>query len=509
MNSETPHIDNYALVTTPKNEAPPSETTPDAVVPVTPAPMVSFAKLFSFADTTDKVLLAIGTLGSMVMGVAQPLQIVFFGNVINAFNPTSGTGDDAFRDSINRTVIQFVIVGAIVLVTGVAQTACWSIAASRQTKRLRHAYASAILRQEVGWFDVNEPMQLATRVADTTLIIQEGMGRKVADAINFTTMAITGIVIGFVYGWDLALVLLALSPFVAGSGYYMVKTIAAATQGGVEAYAEAGGVAEEALSNIRTKNAAERFASFLSQHVPLRTKTTRKHISTDVRNNTANVKLTIVAEIAPLCKDDLVILEKRTAQQCGMSVAVVSRVTTQIHLVDPRTCRRSEVTSEKYWKHPFHALDTGASMVEFIVLDVEPLQVAPKDTQDSADLLAVVEVARVSDFGFNDTTFHVTSHLGQYLSAGDTVKGYDLRNCNFASLPLYHLKDELPDIILVRRVVPKMDTEGNRQERKTLRVQTSKASAKNREREEEEFDAFMDDYEEDRAGEERINTPTL
>ena len=170
---------------------------------------------------------------------------------------------------------------------------------------------------------------------------------------------------------------------------------------------------------------------------------------------------------------------------------------------------RSEVTSDKYWKHPFQALDTGASMVEFIVLDVEPLHAAPKDTQDSADLLAVVEVARVSDFGFNDTTFHVTSHLGGSLVTGDTVKGYDLRNSNFAPMPLYHLRDVLPDIILVRRVFPKKDREGKRHERKTLRVQTSKASAKDRKREEDEFEAFMDDYEENRAGEENINTPSL
>ncbi|EQC24907.1 hypothetical protein SDRG_17204 [Saprolegnia diclina VS20] len=192
-----------------------------------------------------------------------------------------------------------------------------------------------------------------------------------------------------------------------------------------------------------------------------------------------------------------------------MAVAVVSRVTTQIHLLDPRTCRRSEVTSDKYWKHPFQALDTGSSMVEFIVLDVEPLDAARKDKQDSADLLAVVEVARVSDFGFNDTTFHVTSHLGGSLATGDTVKGYDLTTCNFASMPLYHLKDELPDIILVRRVLPKKEKEGKRQERKTLRVQTSKASAKDRKREEDEFEAFMDDYEENRAGEEGISAPSL
>ncbi|OQR94546.1 60S ribosomal export protein nmd3 [Achlya hypogyna] len=256
------------------------------------------------------------------------------------------------------------------------------------------------------------------------------------------------------------------------------------------------------------KNAAERFAAFLGQHVPLRTdfkmnacstKTARKLVSTDVKNNTANVKVTTVAEIAPLCKDDLVILEKRTAQQCGISVAVVARVTTQIHLVDPRTARRAEITSDKYWKHPFHALDTGASMVEFIVLDVEPLKTTPfGEHNDGGDLVSVVEVARVSDFGFNDTTFHVTSHLGRFLSAGDTVKGYDLGICNFGTSQLYHLKDDLPDIVLVRRVLPKKDKDGPRQERKKLRWQArAKESQKDREREEAEFDAFMDDYEAD------------
>ncbi|OQR81821.1 60S ribosomal export protein nmd3 [Thraustotheca clavata] len=253
------------------------------------------------------------------------------------------------------------------------------------------------------------------------------------------------------------------------------------------------------------KNSAERFTQFLSQHVPMRSKMARKLVSTDNHNNTANVKLTIVAEIAPLCKDDLVILDKRMANQCGMTIALISRVTTQIHLIDPRTCRRSEIISERYWKNPFSALDTSSSMVEFIVLDVEPLNATPFGETEtvSDDILAVVEVARVSDFGFNDTTFHVTTHLGKYLSAGDTVKGYDLSVCNFGSSATYYLKEELPDIILVRRVFPKKEKDGKGQERKKIRWQQKlKESQKEREREEEEFEAFMDDYEEDHANDE-------
>ncbi|OQR96651.1 ATP-binding Cassette (ABC) Superfamily [Thraustotheca clavata] len=218
------------------------------------SPMVSMTKLFTFADSTDKILMAVGTVTAMLTGVSQPVQIIFFGDIINAFNPTQGgkIDDDEFRHSINKVVVQFVILGVLVMICGFTQIACWSIAASRQAKRLRHAYAAAILRQEVGWFDVNEPMQLATKVADTTLIIQEGMGRKVADGINFSTMALSGFIIAFAYGWELALVLFAFTPLIAASGYFMIKAISSATQGGVESYAEAGGVAEESLSNIKT-----------------------------------------------------------------------------------------------------------------------------------------------------------------------------------------------------------------------------------------------------------------
>ncbi|RHX98979.1 hypothetical protein DYB36_010873, partial [Aphanomyces astaci] len=215
--------------------------------------MASFTELFQFADGTDYVLMSVGTIAAMLTGAGQPIQITFFGDIINAFNPPTGNeAPGAFQTNINKVVYQFVVIASIILVCGFGQIACWSISASRQSKKLRHAYASAILRQEVGWFDVNEPMQLATRVADTTLLVQEGMGRKVGDGMNFLSMGITSLVVAFYYGWELSLVLFAFTPLIGVSAYCMTKSITAAVQGGVEAYAEAGGIAEESLSNIKT-----------------------------------------------------------------------------------------------------------------------------------------------------------------------------------------------------------------------------------------------------------------
>ncbi|RHY22964.1 hypothetical protein DYB32_009344, partial [Aphanomyces invadans] len=232
--------------------------------------MATFSQLFQFADGTDYALMAVGTLGAMITGAGQPIQITFFGDIINAFNPPDPSRKEipgAFQSDINKVVYQFLVIASIILVCGFVQIACWSISASRQAKKLRHAYASAILRQEIGWFDVNEPMQLATRVADTTLLVQEGMGRKVGDGINFLSMGITSLVVAFYYGWELSLVLFAFTPLIGVSAYCMTKAITAAVQGGVEAYAEAGGIAEESLSNIKTVHMFNSMSAMADKYV--------------------------------------------------------------------------------------------------------------------------------------------------------------------------------------------------------------------------------------------------
>ncbi|RHY26778.1 hypothetical protein DYB32_007306 [Aphanomyces invadans] len=254
----------YVLASTPKEDGLLSDT---AVA--TRAPQLApFKDLFQFADSTDMALMAVGTLSAIATGFSQPLQIVFFGDLINAFGSISSDRFNVatFDRQINDIVYKFLGVAAAVLVSGFGQIACWSITSSRQTKRMREAYAASILRQEIGWFDMHEPTQLATNVADSTLLVQEGMGRKVGDGINFAAMAAGSIVLAFYYGWELALVLLAFTPLMGASAYYMSRTITVAVHSGVTSYAEAGGIAEESLSNIKTVHMFNAMASMVEKY---------------------------------------------------------------------------------------------------------------------------------------------------------------------------------------------------------------------------------------------------
>lgn len=56
--------------------------------------------------------------------------------------------------------------GAGVLVAAYLQVALWALAAGRQVKRIRVLFFHQIMRQDIGWFDVNETGELNTRLTE-------------------------------------------------------------------------------------------------------------------------------------------------------------------------------------------------------------------------------------------------------------------------------------------------------------------------------------------------------
>lgn len=120
------------------------------------------------------------------------------------------------------------------------------------------------------------------------------------------------------------------------------------------------------------KNTASSFVAFLGTVVPTRSKTSRKLVSEDRRNNIHRNQHTMVVEIAPLCKDDLVLLPAKGAGGVGgglQGFVLVARVTSLLHLLDPTTLARAELPAAKYWRqpHPLEAVMTSKDLVQFEV----------------------------------------------------------------------------------------------------------------------------------------------
>jgi ATP-binding cassette subfamily B (MDR/TAP) protein 1 len=78
------------------------------------------------------------------------------------------------------------------------------------------------------------------------------MGDKASLFIQFVSAFLAGFIIGFIYNWQMTLVMMSLTPLIAATGAWMAKVTAGRTHVEQQKYAIAGGIAEETLSCIRT-----------------------------------------------------------------------------------------------------------------------------------------------------------------------------------------------------------------------------------------------------------------
>ncbi|KYQ88935.1 ABC transporter B family protein [Tieghemostelium lacteum] len=214
---------------------------------------VGFFQLFRFAEPLDYFFMFIGSLGALANGVSMPAMSIIFGRLMNSFSPESFK-DPSFdlSDEVTTLALYFVYIGIAVFVCSYVEVTFWVLAGERQSIKCRKEYFKAILKQEIGWYDVSKASELSTRMSSDSLLFQEAIGEKVGNFIHHTSTFVSGFIVGFVNGWQLTLVILALTPLIAAAGAFMTKMMADLTKKGQEAYAKAGAVAEEKIGSIRT-----------------------------------------------------------------------------------------------------------------------------------------------------------------------------------------------------------------------------------------------------------------
>uniref|UniRef100_A0A8B9EE87 ATP binding cassette subfamily B member 4 n=1 Tax=Anser cygnoides TaxID=8845 RepID=A0A8B9EE87_ANSCY len=193
---------------------------------------------FRYSDWWDKFLMVLGTTMAILHGAGLPVMMIVFGDMT-----------DSFITSENMT---YPGKNSCVLFAAYIQVSFWTLAAGRQIKRIRHEFFHAVMRQEIGWFDVNDVGELNSRIVDDISKINEGIGEKIGMFFQAVATFFAGFIVGFTKGWKLTLVILAFSPVLGFSSAIWAKIISAFTNKELTAYAKAGAVAEEVLAAIRT-----------------------------------------------------------------------------------------------------------------------------------------------------------------------------------------------------------------------------------------------------------------
>uniref|UniRef100_A0A286ZNX9 ATP binding cassette subfamily B member 4 n=1 Tax=Sus scrofa TaxID=9823 RepID=A0A286ZNX9_PIG len=202
---------------------------------------------FRYSDWQDKLFMSLGTIMAIAHGAGLPLMMIVFGEMTDRFINIGG--NFSFP---GKYAYYYSGLGAGVLVAAYIQVSFWTLAAGRQIKKIRQEFFHAILRQEIGWFDVSDTTELNTRLTDDISKISEGIGDKVGMFFQAVATFFAGFIVGFIRGWKLTLVIMAISPILGLSAAVWAKIISAFSDKELAAYAKAGAVAEEALGAIRT-----------------------------------------------------------------------------------------------------------------------------------------------------------------------------------------------------------------------------------------------------------------
>uniref|UniRef100_A0A9J8D2X0 ATP-binding cassette sub-family B member 5 n=1 Tax=Cyprinus carpio carpio TaxID=630221 RepID=A0A9J8D2X0_CYPCA len=222
-----------------------------------PVKTVGFFQLFRYATCLEVLLMLIGLLCAAAHGIALPLMCVVFGQMTDSFVLSGQKGNltgifNSIEDKMTEHAYYFVAIGAAVLILGTFQVMLFLLTAAKQTKRIREKYFHAILHQQMSWFDMHQIGELNIRLTDNINTINDGLGDKICVFVQFFCTFIAGLIIGLIYGWKLTLVILAVSPLLAGSAAVWSKILASLTSKELTAYANAGAVAEEILFAFRT-----------------------------------------------------------------------------------------------------------------------------------------------------------------------------------------------------------------------------------------------------------------
>ena len=132
--------------------------------------------------------------------------------VIDGFGPDTPASE--LVDTVEETSFYILYLAAGAAVTSYVQVACFTLAAQRQSLRIRKLYFQALVRQEMAWYDTHKTGALSSRISSDIPQIQEALGDKVGSFLQFLGMFLAGFIVGFVYGWKLTLVIVAIAPLI-------------------------------------------------------------------------------------------------------------------------------------------------------------------------------------------------------------------------------------------------------------------------------------------------------
>ncbi len=214
---------------------------------------ISYFVILRYATKKEKILMLIACFFAMAGGAGIPLFSLVFGSLTNSLAPPAiGGKNPKIIDQSSNFSSYFVYIGIGVAICNFISMGVFLNVSEKVSGRIRKAYFDAVLRQEIGYFDLLNPNELASKMSIETYTIQMGIGEKIPQFLMAFCSIIAGFIVGFARGWQLTLVLCGALPFMSVAGGLYAWVLASIKKLMNKAYVVSSALAEQSLTAIKT-----------------------------------------------------------------------------------------------------------------------------------------------------------------------------------------------------------------------------------------------------------------
>ncbi|XP_062087878.1 ABC transporter B family member 19-like [Humulus lupulus] len=241
-----------------------------------PAKSVGLLSLFKYSTKWDIVLIFLGCLGALINGGSLPWYSYLFGEFVNKIAEDHLDGNTRMMKDVLRICLFMMGLAALVAVGAFLEITCWRLVGERSAQRIRKKYLTAVLRQDVTFFDTQiSTGDIMHGISSDVAQIQEVMGEKMAHFVHHIFTFICGYAVGFSRSWKVSLVVFSVIPLMMFCGIAYKAVYVGLTSKEEVSYRKAGSVVEQAISSIRTvfsfvaeDHLAEKYADLLNKSIP-------------------------------------------------------------------------------------------------------------------------------------------------------------------------------------------------------------------------------------------------
>ncbi|EGC33591.1 ABC transporter B family protein [Dictyostelium purpureum] len=190
-----------------------------------------------------------GFLSAVGTGAVYPGFTMVFTEMLTIFqNPDP----NYLTEHANFVALMFVALAVGAGISNFFQGFLFSVIGEKLTYRLRKDCFSSIMKQDIGWFDLQENScgKLTSHLASDAALVQGMTSQRLGIVLQNLLTMLGGLAIAFYSGWQLTLVIIACFPLVIITSKIQMQILAGFSKN--DGCGPAGQVASEAISGIRT-----------------------------------------------------------------------------------------------------------------------------------------------------------------------------------------------------------------------------------------------------------------